>query len=113
MEAPPRVRARPTRPNSRSGNPCRRATTLAEYRADLARFPDGTFTALAHARLSGATPPGEVSTKTESVELAFWDSIKGSDSKAMSEAYLQKYQDGEFRALAEIRIAELARTGTN
>ena len=85
----------------------------AEYRAYLARFPDGTFTALAHARLSGATPPGEVSTEDQSVELAFWDSIKGSDSKAMFEAYLQKYQDGEFRALAEIRIAELARSGTN
>jgi len=31
----------------------------------------------------------------------------------MFEAYLQKYQDGEFRTLAEIRIAELARSGTN
>ena len=79
----------------------------AEYGAYLARFPDGTFSALAHARLAGATPPGEVSMEDRSVELAFWDSIKGSDSKAMFEAYLQKFPEGEFRPLAEIRIAEL------
>ena len=48
-----------------------------------------------------------------SVELAFWDSIKGSDSKAMFEAYLEKFPEGEFRPLAEIRIAELAQSGTN
>ena len=79
----------------------------AEYGAYLARFPDGTFSALAHARLAGATPPGEVSMEDRSVELAFWDSIKGSDSKAMFEAYLEKFPEGEFRPLAEIRIAEL------
>ena len=85
----------------------------AEYGAYLARFPDGTFSALAHARLAGATPSGEVSTEDRSVELAFWDSIKGSDSKAMFEAYLEKFPEGEFRPLAEIRIAELAPSGTN
>ena len=85
----------------------------AEYGAYLARFPDGTFSALAHARIAGATPPGEVSAEDRSVELAFWDSIKGSDSKAMFEAYLEKFPTGEFRPLAEIRIAELAPSGTN
>jgi adenylate cyclase len=85
----------------------------AEYGAYLARFPDGTFSALAHARIAGATPPGEVSAEDRSVELAFWDSIKGSDSKAMFEAYLEKFPMGEFRPLAEIRIAELAPSGTN
>jgi adenylate cyclase len=85
----------------------------AEYGAYLARFPNGTFTALAHARLAGAPPPGEVSTEDRSVELAFWDSVKGSDSKAMFEAYLQKFPEGEFRPLAEIRIAELARSDAN
>lgn len=41
------------------------------------------------------------------IELAFWDSIKDSDDPATFEAYLQKYPEGEFRHLAEIRIDKL------
>ena len=41
------------------------------------------------------------------IELAFWDSIKDSDDPTTFEAYLQKYPEGEFRHLAEIRINKL------
>ena len=41
------------------------------------------------------------------IELAFWNSIKDSVDPTMFEAYLQKYPEGEFRHLAEIRIAKL------
>lgn len=41
------------------------------------------------------------------IELTFWDSVKDSDDLEMFEAYLEKYPDGEFRSLAEIRIAQL------
>ena len=41
------------------------------------------------------------------IELAFWNSVKDSDDKAMFEAYLEKYPEGEFRSLAEIRITRL------
>jgi adenylate cyclase len=41
------------------------------------------------------------------IELAFWNSIKDSDDPTTFEAYLQKYPEGEFRHLAEIRIDKL------
>jgi hypothetical protein len=41
--------------------------------------------------------------------LAFWESIKDSDNTALFEAYLEKLPKGEFRSLAEIRLADLAK----
>jgi hypothetical protein len=77
-----------------------------EYRAYLARFPEGAFTALAHARLASSSNLGQ-SSADRTVELAFWDSIKDAELPEMFEAYLEKYPDGEFRALAELRMAAL------
>ena len=77
-----------------------------EYRAYLARFPEGAFTALAHARLASSSNLGP-SSADRAVELAFWDSIKDAELPEMFEAYLEKYPDGEFRALAELRMAAL------
>jgi adenylate cyclase len=41
------------------------------------------------------------------IELTFWNSVKDSDDPAMLEAYLEKYPNGEFKALAEIQLAKL------
>ena len=41
------------------------------------------------------------------IELSFWESVRESDNPALIQAYLQKYPDGEFSALAQIRIDEL------
>lgn len=41
------------------------------------------------------------------IELTFWNSVKDSNDPAMLEAYLEKYPEGEFRALAEIQLAKL------
>jgi len=43
------------------------------------------------------------------IEVTFWNTVKGSDDAAMFEAYLEKYPDGEFRKLAEISLAKLAK----
>jgi adenylate cyclase len=43
------------------------------------------------------------------VELAFWESVRESDSPAMCEAYLKKYSEGAFAALAKARLDELRR----
>lgn len=40
------------------------------------------------------------------VELAFWDAVKDS-AKEMHGAYLKRYPDGAFAALAKVRLAEL------
>lgn len=43
------------------------------------------------------------------IELTFWNSVKDSEDSAMFEAYLEKYPQGQFRSLAEIRIARLGK----
>jgi len=49
-------------------------------------------------------PPGEAERQ---VELAFWDSVKGSADRTELEAYLAKYPEGAFAALARNRIEGL------
>jgi len=46
------------------------------------------------------------------IELAFWNSVKDSEDTAMFEAYMEKFPEGEFRALAEIRLKQLAEAPT-
>jgi class 3 adenylate cyclase len=77
----------------------------AEYRAYLERFPEGAFVDLARIRLAGFAESGRMAA-ADPVELEFWTSVKDADDRAMLEAYLEKYPDGEFRRLAEIRLAE-------
>jgi class 3 adenylate cyclase len=72
-----------------------------EYKAYLEQFPDGTFVTLAEARLAG--PSGSSHLVDHTVELEFWNSIKDTDVRENFEAYLEKYPDGEFKSLAEIR----------
>ncbi len=82
----------------------------ADYEAYLAQYPEGSFIALARTRLdefaSAAGTPRDP--QDREVELSFWDSVRESDNPAMLQAYLDKYPDGEFKALAEIRLSELA-----
>jgi adenylate cyclase len=79
-----------------------------EYEAYLERYPDGFFAPLARARLEAADEPAPPPPEAViDVELTFWNSVKDSDNPAMLHAYLDKYPDGEFRMLAEIRLQEL------
>ena len=44
--------------------------------------------------------------KDREVEVAFWESVRESDNPAAVRAYLEKYPAGEFKALAEIKLAD-------
>ena len=52
-------------------------------------------------------PPPPVPAETATIELTFWDSIRGSDSADDFRAYLRKYPSGQFAALAETRLRRL------
>jgi len=82
----------------------------ADYEAYLEQYPDGNFVALARARLEQFSDSGGVvrDPADRDVELAFWDSVRSLDNSESLLAYLDKYPEGEFRALAEIRLKELA-----
>lgn len=76
-----------------------------DFESYLEQYPDGTFAAVARTRIDGEPRPANPA-ETE-VELAFWESVKGSDNPEMFQAYLEKYPGGEFESLAEIRLKEL------
>ena len=68
-----------------------------------------SWTALARTRLDEyMLNEGVVRTSHEdAVELLFWESVRNSDNPSSLRAYLEKYPDGDFRVLAEIRLNEL------
>ena len=87
----------------------------AEFEAYLEQYPSGAFTALAEARLQAVlqeqeapAEPAATDPDVSAVELAFWDTVKDSDNPEMYEAYLERYADGAFAALAKVRLGELA-----
>ena len=80
-----------------------------EYEAYLEQYPEGSFVALAHVRLE-AIRQDAVSMRDphdREIELSFWESVRASDNRALIQAYLEKYPDGEFSALAQIRVDQL------
>ena len=81
------------------------------FGAYLERYPDGTFAVLARSRLASLRKAGP-DEQDRAIELAFWQSVQDSDNPAMIRAYLEKYPQGEFRKLAEIRLEELTFQGS-
>ncbi|TAJ38670.1 MAG: adenylate/guanylate cyclase domain-containing protein [Reyranella sp.] len=81
----------------------------ADYEAYLEQYPEGSFATLAQTRLDefASAQGGMRDPQDREVELAFWDSVRESDNPASLGAYLEKYPEGEFKALAEIRLAEI------
>ncbi len=85
----------------------------AEFAAYLERYPDGAFASLAEARRQALVeePAGPAAAVADpdvsAVELAFWDSVKDSENPGMYSAYLERYPDGAFAALAKVRLDEL------
>lgn len=75
-----------------------------EYEAYLERYPEGTFAVLARARLESSPTQPTATPQDRSVELAFWDAVKDSEEPEMFRAYLDKYPEGDFSSLAEIRL---------
>lgn len=85
-----------------------------EFAAYLEQYPTGAFIALAEGRrqallVEQETPaePAAADPDLVTVELAFWDTVKDSDNPAMYAAYLERYPEGPFAALAEVRLSEL------
>jgi adenylate cyclase len=85
------------------------STRVADYEAYLRQYPEGGFVALARTRLEefASAAGGIRDPKDREVELSFWESVRESDNPASLQAYLEKYPDGEFKSLAEIRLSEL------
>ena len=86
------------------------STLSTEYEAYLEQYPEGSFVALARVRLE-AIKQDAVSMRDphdREIELSFWESVRDSDNPKLIQAYLEKYPDGEFSALARIRMDDLS-----
>ena len=85
------------------------STRAEEYEAYLEQYPEGGFVALARVRLDAikGDAAGLRDPQDREIELSFWESVRDSDNAALIEAYLQKYPNGEFGALAKIRLDEI------
>jgi adenylate cyclase len=87
----------------------------AEFAAYLERYPAGAFAALAESRSQAlleeaAVPAAETAAadqEVSAVELAFWDTVKDSSNPEMYSAYLERYPEGAFAALAKVRLEEV------
>jgi adenylate cyclase len=85
------------------------STLASEYETYLDQYPEGNFAALARVRLMAISEDAAAmrDPKDREIELAFWESVRSSDNATMIQAYLEKYPEGEFSAIARIRIEEL------
>jgi hypothetical protein len=84
-----------------------------EYEAYLEQYPQGNFVALARVRLEAIKQDAASmrDPQDREIELSFWESVRESDNPALIRAYLEKYPNGEFSALARIRVDELTPDG--
>lgn len=74
-----------------------------ELRLYLDRYPEGSFSDLARARLEGDAKALE----DTAVEVSFWESVRTPGTRRLIEAYLQRYPSGEFASLARILLDSL------
>ena len=95
-------------------NSIKDSENFLEFDAYLERYPDGAFALLARTRrdnllAAAAERAGSARANPEdlAVELAFWEAAKESNKRAELEAYLERYPEGEFVTLAEVRLRSL------
>jgi uncharacterized caspase-like protein len=81
-----------------------RATVIAATKGQQVPWEAASLTRQIYFVAPGSATPSPVD-----VEVAFWNSIRDSKNPADFRAYLQRYPEGSFAALARIRIAELER----
>lgn len=83
------------------------------FEAYLRQYPQGAFAALARLKIASleAKASGresEPALAERSIEIAYWDSIKGAASIGYFEAYLKRWPNGTFADIARLRIKELS-----
>jgi hypothetical protein len=82
------------------------STNPEDFKAYLAKYPDGQFAELAKLRAHPSSPGGGAADPT-STEVAYWNAIKDSRSPAGFNNYVTKFPNGLFVDLAKTRIEEL------
>ena len=75
------------------------------FRAYLEQYPNGSFTTLASTMIERLQADDERAQQNRSAaEIAFWNSVKNSNDRALIQSYLDKYPNGAFTTVAQIMI---------
>src|SRR5208282_5120917 len=105
--APEKETTPPAAPAAAEPNPAPAPPASADASA-IAAPPAKSETPIAAPALPAAAPAAApTGTSDREVELAFWKSIKDSAIAADFEAYLEKYPNGDFAAVARNRLAAM------
>jgi hypothetical protein len=85
-----------------------------ELAAYLESYPEGHFAALVRARLpqpaeehQDEIAAAEEGSAGDAIEVAFWETVRDTDDPRLLAAYLEKYPEGEFAAIALVRLEAL------
>jgi adenylate cyclase len=85
-----------------------KSESAADYAAYLERYPAGSFSNLAQARIATLEAGEATGSEAEMrLQITYWESVKDSEDPAMFRAYLEKYPEGHFKELATVRLAQL------
>jgi adenylate cyclase len=83
----------------------------AELESYLEQYPEGTFAPLARTRLDAAAlspadpmAPTSADAAADTLDLAFWNSVKDSNRREELQAYLEQHPNGHFAGLARARL---------
>ncbi len=79
-------------------NSIKSSSNAADYTAYLDAYPNGSFAALARARLASTEDAGQ-----KAAELELWQSAEASGGAADYQAYIDAYPNGVYAALARAR----------
>ena len=84
----------------------------AELESYLEQYPEGTFAPLARTRLDAAAlspadpaAPTSADAAADTLDLAFWNSVKDSNRREELQAYLEQHPNGHFAGLARARLS--------
>ncbi len=86
-----------------------------DYQSYLQNFPNGQFAALARLKISQLTPtsvPPPVTASGTSADQQFWDAVKNSQRATDYQSYLQNFPNGQFAALARLKVDQLSPVST-
>jgi hypothetical protein len=83
------------------------STNPEDFKAYLAKYPDGQFAELAKLRAQPAMPTNSGAADPNSADMAYWNAIKDIKNPSGFINYMTKFPNGMFVDLAKSRIAEL------
>ena len=95
---------------------------VGQLRAYLSKYPNGSFVDLAKAKIASLEKsasvagaqrnlPAPAKLDPHAMELAFWNSVAGSNDIGQLTTYIDEYPSGQFVRLARAKIAALTRPG--